>query len=190
MISLNMDQVLKHLVEISILAGEEILDVYNQSFEITLKDDLSPLTDADRRSNDIITDKLSCFYPDIPILSEEGKDVKYPDRKNWDIFWLIDPLDGTKEFIKRNGEFTVNIALINMGNPIAGIVYAPTTKTFWYGAEGIGSFKMLENEKPKKISVEENIDIPIRIVSSRSHPSPKMNLFLSNFDLKVLFFSQ
>ena len=187
MISLNMDQVLKHLVEISILAGEEILDVYNQSFEITLKDDLSPLTDADRRSNDVITDKLSSFYPDIPILSEEGKDVKYPDRKNWDIFWLIDPLDGTKEFIKRNGEFTVNIALINMGNPIAGIVYAPTTKTFWYGAEGIGSFKMLENEKPKKISVEENIDFPIRIVSSRSHPSSKLQNYLEKFsDHKIV----
>ena len=129
------------------------------------------------------TDKLSSFYSDIPILSEEGKDVKYPDRKNWDMFWLIDPLDGTKEFIKRNGEFTVNIALINMGNPIAGIVYAPTTKTFWYGAEGLGSFKMLENEEPKKISVEENIDLPIRIVSSRSHPSPKLQNYLEKMDI-------
>ena len=181
MISLNMNEIAKHLVEISILAGEEILDVYNQSFEVTLKDDLSPLTDADRRSNDVITDKLSCFYPDIPILSEEGKDVKYPDRKNWDMFWLIDPLDGTKEFIKRNGEFTVNIALINMGVPIAGVVYAPTKKTFWYGAEGIGSFKMLANEQPKKISVEENIKPPIRIVSSRSHPSPKLQSYLERF---------
>ena len=90
--------VMHHILQVAqSLAGEEILDVYNKSFKITLKDDLSPLTDADRRSNDVITDKLSCFYPDIPILSEEGKDVKYLDRKNWDMFWLIDPLDGTKE---------------------------------------------------------------------------------------------
>ena len=82
MIQLNMNQIIKHLLEVSKLAGEEILDVYNQSFKITLKDDLSPLTDADRRSNDVITDKLSCFYPDIPILSEEGEDVKYSDT-NW-----------------------------------------------------------------------------------------------------------
>ena len=108
---MNLNSVLDNLVEISRLAGDEILDVYNGTINVTLKDDLSPLTDADRKSNIVITDRLSQLYPDIPILSEEGQEINYSDRKEWDLFWLIDPLDGTKEFIKRNGEFTVNIAL-------------------------------------------------------------------------------
>tara|TARA_B100000959_G_scaffold280688_1_gene342997 strand:- start:1006 stop:1806 length:801 start_codon:yes stop_codon:yes gene_type:complete len=181
MISLDMEQITIDLIDISRLAGKEILNVYEQPFEITLKDDLSPLTDADRKSNDIITEKLSSLYPEIPILSEEGKDIEYSARKDWSMFWLIDPLDGTKEFIKRNGEFTVNIALINMGVPIAGIVYAPTKNTFWYGTEKLGSFKMVDDENPKEISVENDIHQAIKIVSSRSHPSPKLQSYLDRF---------
>ena len=131
---MNLSELLDNLIEISKLAGDEILDVYNGTIDVTLKDDLSPLTDADRRSNTVITSKLAALYPEIPILSEEGKEIDFSERKKWSLFWLIDPLDGTKEFIKRNGEFTVNIALIEDGCPIAGIVYAPTKNTFWYGA--------------------------------------------------------
>ena len=170
-----------NLIEISRLAGKEILDVYEKSFQITLKDDLSPLTDADRRSNDIIVSKLASLYPETPILSEEGKSIEYSDRKEWTTFWLIDPLDGTKEFIKRNGEFTVNIALIRNGIPIAGIVYAPTKDTFWYGVDGFGSFKIIEGDAPEKILVEEDINKSIKIVSSRSHPSPKLQEYLDRF---------
>ena len=155
---MNLSTIIEDLIEISKLAGSEILDVYEGNFDVTLKDDLSPLTDADRRSNDIITAKLESIYPDIPILSEEGKQIGFSERKEWNIFWLIDPLDGTKEFVKRNGEFTVNIALIEKGKPIAGVVYAPTKRTFWYGAEGTGSFKKIDNATPERISVEENID--------------------------------
>jgi len=182
LLALALDKVLEDLIDISRKAGNEILDVYKASFEITLKEDLSPLTDADRRANAVITSMLESLYPEIPILSEEGKKINYEDRSDWNLFWLVDPLDGTKEFVKRNGEFTVNIALIKDGLPIAGIVYAPTKETYWYGAEGLGSYKMSENFPPIRISVENNIDSPIRIVSSRSHPSPKLELYLSRFD--------
>ena len=119
MLALALDKVLEDLIDISRKAGNEILDVYKASFEITLKEDLSPLTDADRRANAVITSMLESLYPEIPILSEEGKKINYEDRGDWDLFWLVDPLDGTKEFVKRNGEFTVNIALIKDGLPEA-----------------------------------------------------------------------
>ena len=172
---------LDNLVDISRLAGDEILDVYNGMINVTLKDDLSPLTDADRRSNTVITDRLSQLYPDIPILSEEGQEINYSDRKGWNLFWLIDPLDGTKEFIKRNGEFTVNIALIEDGQPIAGVVYAPTKDTFWYGSREVGSFIIKGEARPEKISVIDNSHDPIKIVSSRSHPSSKLKSYLDRF---------
>ena len=178
---MNLSNLLDHLIDISRLAGNEILDVYNGTIEVTLKDDLSPLTDADRKSNAVITKKLLELYPDIPILSEEGKEINFEERKGWDLFWLIDPLDGTKEFIKRNGEFTVNIALIKNGSPIAGIVYTPTKKTFWYGADEVGSFKIENDSNPERISVKDCIDEPIKIVSSRSHPSPKLQNYLDRF---------
>ena len=122
------------------------------------------------------------MYPEIPILSEEGQEINYSDRKEWNLFWLIAPLDGTKEFIKRNGEFTVNIALIENGQPIAGVVYAPTKNTFWYGARDIGSFIIKGDTSPKKISVIDNVDKAIKIVSSRSHPSKKLQKYLDRFE--------
>ena len=178
---MNLSELLDNLIEISKLAGDEILDVYNGTIDVTLKDDLSPLTDADQRSNAVITSKLVALYPEIPILSEEGKEIDFSERKKWDLFWLIDPLDGTKEFIKRNGEFTVNIALIENGCPIAGIVYAPTKNTFWYGVRGIGSFIIENDSESKEIFVQNDIKDPIKIVSSRSHPSPKLQNYLDRF---------
>jgi len=179
---LNLDSMIQHLLEISKLAGDKILDVYDGDFDVTIKDDLSPLTDADRKSNQIITEKLELLYPEIPILSEEGEKIDFSDRKKWSLFWLIDPLDGTKEFVKRNGEFTVNIALISEGHPIAGVVYAPVSSTYWYGAKDIGSYKIKGESTPVQINVENNIEHPIKIVSSRSHPSPKLQTYLDRFD--------
>ncbi len=181
MIKLELDSIIQNLIEISKLAGAEILDVYEGSFDVTIKDDLSPLTDADRRSNQIITDRLESLYPEIPILSEEGKQIDYSIREKWDLFWLIDPLDGTKEFVKRNGEFTVNIALINHGKPIAGVVYAPVNSTCWYGSGKNGSYKLEGNSRPTKINVKSDAENPIKIVSSRSHPSPKLQSYLDRF---------
>ena len=122
-------------------AGKEILKIYNKrDLGVTYKDDKSPLTLADKASNTVIEKGLKILTPTIPILSEEGKKFDFNEREKWNIFWLIDPLDGTKEFIKRNGEFTVNIALISNGEPILGVVYAPVLDTIWYGAINKGSF--------------------------------------------------
>ena len=128
----------KYLLEISIraagLASEEILKIYNnKNFKVQNKTDGSPITLADKNANDVIEEILS--ETNIPILSEEGKDVEYQKRKSWDYFWLVDPLDGTKEFIKRNGEFTVNIALIHKGVPVLGVIYVPVTNVLYFACK-------------------------------------------------------
>jgi len=133
---------LEELIKISIQAGLAILDIYHQDFDVEFKQDNSPLTLADQKSNQIILSKLSEIYPDIPFISEETKQIPYEQRKDWEYFWLIDPLDGTKEFIKKNGEFTINIALINKTEPILGIVHAPAKNILYYAQKGQGSYKM------------------------------------------------
>ena len=157
---MNLSNLSDHLIDISRLAGDEILDVYNGTIDVTLKEDLSPLTDADRRSNTVITNKLVELYPDIPILSEEGKEITFDERKKWDLFWLIDPLDGTKEFIKRNGEFTVNIALIENNTPIFGVIHIPVTNETYWGSNNNESFYSNENDDVKQIHVSENNQNP------------------------------
>ena len=123
-------------------AGHAILRVYHSDsdFKVEEKADSSPLTIADMRSHEIIINRLSDFQ--IPILSEEGKNIPYLERKNWDTFWLVDPLDGTKEFIKKNGEFTVNIAMICQGQPVAGVIHVPDKSVLYFGSNEIGSYKV------------------------------------------------
>lgn len=125
--------------------GLEILDVYGTEFSVDVKEDKSPLTEADRRAHN----KIMEFLKDtgIPVLSEEGKDIPYAERKDWKQFWLVDPLDGTKEFVKRNGEFTVNIALIEHGVPVSGVIYVPVKDEMYLGVEGKGAFKISEYSK-------------------------------------------
>src|SRR5690554_1874152 len=123
----------KHLltaIEASLAAGKVIMDVYDTPFEVALKDDASPLTEADKQANAIINSFL--LPTQIPIISEENKQTDYAVRKTWETCWVVDPVDGTKEFIKRNGEFTVNIALITNGKPLLGVIYVPATKTIYY----------------------------------------------------------
>lgn len=160
----------------AILAGEEILQVYNSSdFGIETKADNSPLTIADRKAHELIVKVLT--QTNIPILSEEGKTIPYDERKKWETFWLVDPLDGTKEFIKRNGEFTVNIALINHGSPIMGVIYAPVTSDLYYGEINSGAFKLcvFESSVGEDIKAEDAKRLPFAkpgnysIVASRSH---------------------
>ena len=124
------------------MAGREIKAVYNKPelFNVEFKQDNSPLTEADKRSHDVITTILK--ESTLPVLSEEGKSIEYAERKNWELFWMVDPLDGTKEFIKRNGEFTVNIALIHHNEPVLGVIYAPMMDILYFGCVGIGSFKL------------------------------------------------
>jgi 3'(2'), 5'-bisphosphate nucleotidase len=134
---------LPHLLNASQKAGDAIMDIYRSDFTVEEKDDRSPLTLADKRSHRIICDHLSAITDNsIPVLSEEGKDISFNDRKAWNSFWLVDPLDGTKEFIKRNDEFTVNIALIYNNRPIFGIIYVPVNEICYFGAEATGSYKL------------------------------------------------
>ena len=121
-------------INASIKAGDEIMKIYDSNFEFTTKEDDSPLTVADKNSNAIIEKALKISK--IPFLSEEGKDIPYNERKKWDYLWIVDPLDGTKEFIKKNGEFTVNIALVKNQKPILGVIYVPCSNELYYALEG------------------------------------------------------
>jgi 3'(2'), 5'-bisphosphate nucleotidase len=165
-------------------AGTAILSVYDGEIEVELKDDNSPLTAADKASHEVIIAGLQKHFPEIPILSEEGADIPYEKRKDWSRFWCVDPLDGTKEFIKRNGEFTVNIALIEAGRPVAGVVYVPVQDKMYFGAVGTGCWVLGAGGKPKQITVRKaDQEAGLTVVMSRSHPSPDLEAYLQ--DIKV-----
>ena len=168
-------------IEAAILAGNKIMEVYNSSKEIDFekKSDDSPLTIADRKSHNIIMEILN--KTNINIISEESKGVEYNDRKNWEVYWLVDPLDGTKEFIKKNGEFTVNIALIKNNKPRLGIVFCPTINTLYFNDEENNVFKKINGELTqlnKRNSVNENEE-GLRVVVSRSHMSEETSEYVS-----------
>ena len=169
------------LISICRNAGEKILKIYEKTeLVIEYKADNSPLTLADKKSHECISVSLKTLYPDIPILSEEGSEIPYQERKKWSSFWLIDPIDGTKEFIKKNGEFTINIALIDNQKPVLGIVYAPVLNKYWYGTKE-GSF-LIENGRRKTITVNKKFGNEIKVVASRSHSSPLLKNFLESFN--------
>jgi len=161
------------LLRIGISAGKEILSVYNQSgdIDVTLKDDNSPLTEADRLAHQLIVAELQELTPDIPILSEESAETPVQQRMDWSQFWIVDPLDGTKEFIKRNGEFTVNIALITNGVPELGIVHVPVCGMNYLGQVGAGAWKVNPEGEFKEISAPRFSlgQSVVRVVASRSH---------------------
>lgn len=164
------------------------MHIYTSDYDVVFKADESPLTAADQASHDLIVDKLSRFYPDIPILSEESNEISWEERHNWKEYWLIDPLDGTKEFIKKNGEFTVNIALIRHNVPALGVVYAPEFDVCWYAAEGKGAFRKKGATgvpQPIKSSSPTGFD-SLKIVGSRSHQSDAITAFLDKFDAPEL----
>ncbi len=173
------NQLLLDVCNIAINAGNEILNFYENDIEVTSKDDSSPLTKADLASNKIILEFLENLDIGIPVLSEESL-VKWDTRKHWNKYWLVDPLDGTKEFIKKNGEFTVNIALIENNNPVLGVIFAPAKSILYVARKNFGSFKI--NTKVKldnlneltKISVS-NRSERIRIIGSRSHSNSAFN---------------
>ena len=167
--------------EIAYQAGNEILKIYDTTFEVEIKDDNSPLTIADKKSHQIIEMGLTNLFPNIPILSEEGVSIDYSQRSKWKKFWLIDPLDGTKEFVKKNGEFTVNIALIEDGKSIFGSVYAPYTKELFWAHKGMGAWKSLNKKKANKLCVSKSLSKK-RIVISRSHPNNLVQSFIKQFN--------
>ena len=152
-------------------AAEKILEIYNTEFSVQEKDDKSPLTAADIVSHKTIVAGLQSLGPDIPVLSEESARIPYQQRAGWQTYWLIDPLDGTKEFIKRNGEFTVNIALIHDGEPVLGVVHVPVTGVSYVAcAKARGAIKAMPGEGEKAIRVRKLSDGPVAVVGSRSHP--------------------
>jgi len=171
-------ELIEQLIEISKDAGKAILEVYNSNFGHQIKEDLSPLTKADTLSNNIICERLKVITPDIPILSEENSDIPFNIRSSWEQYWLVDPLDGTKEFIKKNGEFTVNIALIENNTPIFGIIHLPVTNETYWGSSTKGSFYIKGNNQKTKLCVEKKIRSQVRIVASRSHPSKMLDTLL------------
>jgi len=165
------EQLISSVVEIAKEAGIAITEIYNSDFDYQLKKDLSPITAADNLSHNIITERLKTLTPNIPILSEENCNIPYKIRSQWTQYWLVDPLDGTKEFISKNGEFTVNIALIENNTPIFGVIDIPVTNETYWGSKVNGSFCSDANNDVKQINVSEDNQNPIRLVASRSHPS-------------------
>lgn len=171
-------------------AGKKILGIYNSDYSVEQKADDSPLTTADKKSHEHIIEHLK--NTGIPVLSEEGKDIEFSERSTWELFWLVDPLDGTKEFIKRNGDFTVNIALIKNQKPIAGVIYIPVLDVLYFGASTLGSFKMegayRSIERGHKLDdiISLSHELPLlnktdkyTVVGSRSHMSPETEAFIT-----------
>lgn len=182
---------IQELIEIArhaaIKAGNGILDVYYHSdFGLEYKTDNSPLTIADKRAHHIIAECLS--KTNIPVLSEEGRTISFAERGKWEMFWLVDPLDGTKEFVKRNDEFTVNIALIKGCSPVGGVVYVPVTRTI-YWAENHGSFKAIVNGQNDAITDIQQLPLTLTkenfvVAGSRSHMSPETEAYIQSIDTK------
>ncbi|GLQ33201.1 3'(2'),5'-bisphosphate nucleotidase CysQ [Litoribrevibacter albus] len=171
---------LNTIQSIAVSAGKKIMEIYQRDFKTYLKDDKSPLTEADLTAHSLICGALRECFPELPVLSEESSDIQYQDRKNWEAFWLVDPLDGTKEFVKKNDEFTVNIALIVQGQPVLGVVYAPALDIIYAGAEGVGAYKEI-NGQQSVISVINETPENWILVGSRSHRGEAMDDYLKRF---------
>ena len=179
MLSLS-TQDLEYLIDTSREAGAEVMDVYADQFQVRRKKDDSPLTEADLRSHRLIARRLSERFPQIPILSEESaEEAPYDVRKNWAECWMVDPLDGTKEFIKRNGQFTVNIALIQHERPVAGVVYAPARNVLYCSGRGTVFRQEDHGERRPLHPCESAARSTLRVVGSLSHRSPEMEEFLT-----------
>ena len=180
--SINLESLLEVAKRASFSAGIEILKIYESGdFSIEAKSDDSPLTLADKAAHD----KIVSFLKDteIPILSEEGRDISFEERSEWEYFWLVDPLDGTKEFIKKNGEFTVNIALIHNGEPILGVVYPPVLGEIFWGIKGKGAFREQNGQMNKIETTKKSLsESGLKVVASRSHMSEETEAFVSELD--------
>ncbi|MEN8246655.1 MAG: 3'(2'),5'-bisphosphate nucleotidase CysQ [Thermodesulfobacteriota bacterium] len=185
-------------IQAAVDAGKAVLDVYNTDFHVDYKKDQSPLTLADKQAHDIISARLKAF--DIPLLSEEGKTIPYATRRQWKSLWIVDPLDGTKEFVKRNGEFTVNIALVTDGSPVLGVVFAPVREVLYFALQGLGAYKIDRQDavaalcdrlsrgglndddlagQGMALPLERPRDMPYTIVGSRSHSTEALEEFVA-----------
>jgi 3'(2'), 5'-bisphosphate nucleotidase len=186
---MDYEALLKMAVRASLEAGEEILKVYNTNFEVIMKEDSTPVTQADKAASDSIIKNLSDSK--INVLSEEGIQYSYSTRKDWKYIWIVDPLDGTKEFVKRNGEFTVNIALIENQSPVIGVIYSPVSRELYFASKNLGSFKVSSHDVLSELnSMRVNVEkifssarrLPLQshpphytLLASRSHLSREVN---------------
>jgi 3'(2'), 5'-bisphosphate nucleotidase len=168
------------LLELAREAGEAILSVYRSSFDVMEKGDKSPLTAADLASHRVICAGLERLAPGVPVLSEESAAESYETRVAWRRYWLVDPLDGTREFVSRNGEFTVNIAMIEDHRPLLGVVLAPDKGVAYVGGEGLGAMRIEPSGERRAIHVDRPHRVPVRVVGSRSHAGDSLARFLAN----------
>lgn len=184
---LPLEQLLPQVTATAIEAGQAIMDIYTHpdtDWQVERKADNSPLTLADRRAHQVIAKALS--NTPYPLLSEEGVHTPYNERKHWQTLWIVDPLDGTKEFLKRNDEFTVNIALIHSGVPVLGVIYIPAKHTLYWGCEGLGAFTAAVSPTDFTVGQAQALPLaleeerPFRVVASRSHLSPETQSFIDN----------
>ena len=199
--TIQYDKLILTTILVAKRAGEAILEVYDSDFAVEQKDDKSPLTLADKRSHEIIENVLeqtvTANNSTVPILSEEGKEIPYDERIKWEYFWLVDPLDGTKEFIKRNGEFTVNIALIHKHKPVLGIIYIPVKDVFYFAAINFGAYKLVNSgiltenlsieeliDKSQKLPLNSNDKTTLTVIGSRSHTSEEFTEFVKQLNQK------
>jgi 3'(2'), 5'-bisphosphate nucleotidase len=172
-------QSLERIVEIASAAGAAIMQHYGADERVDMKADGSPLTAADRAAHVLIVTELADLTPDVPVISEEGVIPPYEERRHWTRFWLVDPLDGTKEFVKRIGEFTVNIALIEDGVPALGVVMAPALGLTYFAARGHGAWRQRGDDPPERIHGGQRTAGVTRVVESRSHPSEALEAFIA-----------
>jgi len=166
---------------LSIQAGEAIMGFYQSDFEVKQKSDSTPVTAADMAAHDIIVAGLEKLTPDIPVLSEESTAIDFSVRSSWSRYWLVDPLDGTKEFVKGNGDFSVNIALIDNHAAILGVIYCPVSETMYIATKDGGAFKSIKDQDLESICVAKMTQKNVRIAGSRSHIGPSCQDFLGNF---------
>ncbi|MEM7502817.1 MAG: 3'(2'),5'-bisphosphate nucleotidase CysQ [Pseudomonadota bacterium] len=175
---MNAATLIEPLIEWCRLAGDAISEIYQSDFAVEQKHDKSPLTKADLASHDILLAKLSAAEPALPIISEESGLPSFAERSHWRTYWLVDPLDGTREFVNRNGEFTVNVALIENHRPILGVVHVPMTGATYWGCEGLGAERRDADGATTRLSVSIESESPVRVVGSRSHRGDSLNGYL------------
>ncbi|WP_035040841.1 3'(2'),5'-bisphosphate nucleotidase CysQ [Desulfovibrio sp. X2] len=178
------DTLVADLTDLAKQAGQEIMKIYATDFSVEYKDDHSPLTQADRLADRLITERLLEGYPGMPILSEEGNHVPYPERQSWPRYFCVDPLDGTREFVARNGEFTVNIALVARNFPAFGVIYVPAMELLYWGGKDFGAFKQFREFAPQRIRTAKPAPGKgLRALVSRSHSAPELDAFLADYEI-------
>ena len=171
------------IIDLARVAGERILDIYQTAFDVAHKSDQSPLTQADLAAHRIITQGLLELTPEWPVLSEEGVELAFSERRTWEYYWLVDPLDGTREFIKRNDEFTVNIALIERQQPVLGVVYAPALGIMYSAYRGGHAYKHTADISPQRMHTRSVTSPgPVIVLASRSHTNPELEYFIQRLD--------